>query len=876
MNTTPKPIDPQEVVDCLIKDDLIKYISDSDVVEQIIQWIHEETNIRKIFIRTGLKLFSLLLIRCLRATGDTLVDNTAEKLKHLLKRLPFYNKIANLLMKLSSHLKDKIEDRKIVDDILSGKRPPNDKEYGKTLSQDLRVSLKNLEKIEDFRDSVESTLDNIIDLLTPQPPLLLNIFERTEENRLNFRVQRIPFTGRQKELEFLQIFLDDKKPFMWCALIGSGGMGKSRLSLEFCLRNAGLWRVGFLPAKHGFTHWADWQPDQPTLIIVDYASGRAKELNSIITSLQGRMQEFEWPVRIIILEREAQGNWWDDFIGTGSDKYAIQEVKYKEPLELKPMSKDDIWNMMCFVINEYNRPIPDKQETLKTLGKIDPEYRPLFAVMAAEAIAIGEDIRAWDKTRLLEEWLKREEEKVWKPANVTPVDKHLLALATMVGGFPKEKLKERHDKVQLPELDRFSENHFDKKRFESITGQEINDTIPPLEPDIIGEFFVLSYLDPENYGDKEIVNNMRLLAWEISPYNFGFFLFRAVNDFHNHPVLPLLIKKADSNREQRFYWAQSIIALIISYDRAGELIQAHKLYEQLVYLATTYPDEPALREEQAKGAYSLIYAYSRSGKLITAIQIHEQLVSLAISFPDEPAIREMQATSEASLILAYSSTGKLSQARILYEQLVSLAADYPDEPAIRKAQAIGIVSMIISFGIVDELTSAHILHDQLVSLAADHPKEPCIRENQALGGVALINAYGRNDMLNHAQELYEKLVILASSHPDELIIRDSQAKGAINLIYDYGRNGKLIKAYKLYVQLVSLATSHPDEPVIREDMARGAFNLISTCKSISELYQIREIIKNLKDIAKEHPEEETLIEIIQNANNLFENISENN
>jgi hypothetical protein len=141
--------------------------------------------------------------------------------------------------------------------------------------------------------------------LKSNPPLQVIPIPTSENYRFHFRAQRVPFLGRDDEFQRLQEFLESTYPLTWWIVTGSGGLGKSRLALELCKRYASSWHTGFLLLNHGFeSYWHEWQPKQPTLIIVDYIISRVEDIHNILVMLLSRTIPLNWPVRLLLLERE--------------------------------------------------------------------------------------------------------------------------------------------------------------------------------------------------------------------------------------------------------------------------------------------------------------------------------------------------------------------------------------------------------------------------------------------------------------------------------------------------------------------------------------------------------------------------------------------
>jgi len=124
-------------------------------------------------------------------------------------------------------------------------------------------------------------------------------------NRFYYGARKVPFVGREQEMSRLGEFLDDQRPFVWWLVAGAGGFGKSRLALELCLRREPAWHTGFLRDWNG-GELAEFQPERPTLLVIDYASARAEELGQVARRLFERGRQLSAPVRLLLLERDME------------------------------------------------------------------------------------------------------------------------------------------------------------------------------------------------------------------------------------------------------------------------------------------------------------------------------------------------------------------------------------------------------------------------------------------------------------------------------------------------------------------------------------------------------------------------------------------
>jgi hypothetical protein len=372
------------------------------------------------------------------------------------------------------------------------------------------------------------------------PLLRLNYVEPKETTRFIYGARVLPFIGRDAEIDKLANFCGaPRQPFRWIVLHGSGGVDKSRLALELCLAIRDYWHAGFLPQEGDEPDWGRWQPLLPTLIVIDYAARDTERIGKLLRALSGRgpadgTSRLSVPVRVLLIERVGNGDWLDNIVGTGTTKAQVEACHALGDLHLLAIS--DPWPIFEFILGQAQKPLPDKVETLAALKKIDPECRPLFGYFMADAIAAGRDVRHFDAGQLLEQVIERGRESYWKPAGAAAIEERLLAIATMTGGLPISLLEDVPYKL-LPSWD--IDRH--PAIFRAMTGHAAGENIAPLEPDILGEHFVLGCLEKENLSDA---NRTRLceLAWRFNPGGMVQFMLRAHRDIADHPMLGWLRK----------------------------------------------------------------------------------------------------------------------------------------------------------------------------------------------------------------------------------------------------------------------------------------------------------------------------------------------
>ncbi len=109
------------------------------------------------------------------------------------------------------------------------------------------------------------------------------------------------FVGRNEEFEKLNLFLDDPADYLWWGVTGAGGIGKSRLILEWLRQMPAKW-FGFFAKKtkeaEGFIPFTD------TVIVFDYILGEEKQCVEAVEALLDVFDNTAYKLRMIFIERD--------------------------------------------------------------------------------------------------------------------------------------------------------------------------------------------------------------------------------------------------------------------------------------------------------------------------------------------------------------------------------------------------------------------------------------------------------------------------------------------------------------------------------------------------------------------------------------------
>jgi hypothetical protein len=664
-----------------------------------------------------------------------------------------------------------------------------------------------------------------------QPPLDLPVLDPNEQNRFVYGAQRIPFIGRAADLGACGDFLKNEGLFRWWLLLGSGGAGKSRLALELCLRMQDGWRTGFLPHRHGFVGWSSWQPEKPTLLVADYAGERAGDVRDLIVALAGR-RNLAFPVRLLLLERENVGPWWREIMRGGQEQAVIEAAQFAEPRQLLPMNSDDLWRAMSAMFGERRGEFEDRRgEILTKLHEIDPRGLPLFAALAADALLHGGDIFRWDRKVLVRDLLTREDRRRWEPAGVGEDDPHrtLLALSTALGGLRRGDLT-RSDVSRMVPAAQFRPRIYQiltGRPIESRVGTDEDAVLPGLEPDIVGELFVLEHLASR----RDALDDFRQAAWAIDPYRFSTFLDRATRDFDAHPTIKSLLEPNDDDAEKRLYWGRVTPSVVAKMIEAGDGPGALATLESLLARAQgEMPGSVVVPGPLAFAATTVAKHFVGQGNGTVAQSIHAEIAALAKQYLHFTELGEAQLSIAFKLIEYYGKEEEYASILPLYRSAISLRATREACVAeLGKASFPEIKDELNVYGYI-ERTGGPPIGLQILQAEEEEFRLKCARL-----GVNSLRWVGKSGNLSGAREIFDEISLLAASHSRQIALKDAVAAAAVNLALHYGHAGNLEEAEKLLDLLHRDADVAYASDNIRNSFGKAVVNVVQDYKSAGRL-----------------------------------------
>ncbi|MHA7630538.1 tetratricopeptide repeat protein [Corallococcus sp. M7] len=325
---------------------------------------------------------------------------------------------------------------------------------------------------------------------------------------LNARYAVVPFheRGREKVLAELNRWSREGPPVAARLVHGEGGIGKTRLAIEWMSRLSEEWVVGFLP-KDVPENWFErlWALGRRVMVVIDYAESRA-DLSAVLMRVLRYAQQQDSgahrPVRLLLLARSA-GDWWQSLLQSD----AALKQWLGTPYELTPLAThvDEREQVFHEAAERFAKERGKSYRKRDSPPLTDRRFeRVLYLHMAALAEVEGSKFEAHS----LMDVVLDHEERFWESrARMDDVKlsfqrsmaRQVVAAATLRGGLADQDTAVHTAQAlfggTLSESTRLL--LWLLHRIYQRTGTGSSTFLPPLEPDLLGEGMVLRTASPD-------------------------------------------------------------------------------------------------------------------------------------------------------------------------------------------------------------------------------------------------------------------------------------------------------------------------------------------------------------------------------------------
>lgn len=404
---------------------------------------------------------------------------------------------------------------------------------------------------------------------------------------LRAETQAVPFVGRTLELRRLASWVSSGRHGRIRLITGAGGIGKTRLAVEFARqlqekerwRDLG-WRCGTLRDNAGSAAIrAIAGASQPTLLVVDYAEGRIE--NDLIPILEALEEHNDRPVIRVLLLARSRGEWWDSggrLRESASARSLIEEADEPVPLEPLDYTPQDMFRtaLKRFSLGYDIPPPPTHLKPAQGATSILMAHAAaLVAVLNAVDGIYLEEIVPDD--RIVGELLNHES-KYWnRKAKGAQLDKaypklgdslwrRIVAFTGLVGA---SNLNEAMDTLhRLPEL--AGESIMAVERIADwlyglYPAEQGSSALGSLQPDLLLEWLVTNEIKldrpPNNYL-KNLPDNQALHALEV--------VTRALDHYPQKSAI--LLEELLIDNIQTLFWPAVLRARDVGDEKFGKIV----------------------------------------------------------------------------------------------------------------------------------------------------------------------------------------------------------------------------------------------------------------------------------------------------------------
>ena len=691
----------------------------------------------------------------------------------------------------------------------------------------------------DHHEAVRVILEHLLEEIDPESYDALPVHAGALKSidlsaRFSSKAEIVPFAGRANELQALNTFLGDAHiAFRWWAITGPGGSGKSRLAYEFQKQLPPDWAVHYLDSgDYADLSLLTKKLTQKTLLIADYVQENAKAIGKWMEQINERNRSL--PIRVLLVERDFSTNennwgWARQLYADVRHEQRLKSACYRRDfLVLSPLDDHDLLDIIgnyALALGQNSEyadcMLPDtvKRLLLQKLKSIDPQlHRPLYALFLTDAFVTGNNPEQWERNDILEYVTEREQKRLkfnlhqtlgWRDEKLYSACLYLYSMATVLQDVSWEELQ-----LLCPDtwaiIQRKADSFDSPANMLEQAGLVVKGTIFALRPDLIGEYFVYTWLvrHPDKaqrflyavwqrpvpavffnrmFHDYGNMLNENAKHWElIFPSNIPMsedaaWLYAMLLASATHYCCIVdgrkqqtnLLKKlaSDYPTNLKFVFALSEGLVNLSYKQDEQ--RALDTITHLERLATEHSEVPYIVIKLATGLFNLSDKQDEQGALDTITRLER----LATEHPKMPDIAILFA--EGLVNLSYKQDEQDSQVTIA--RLERLAGEYPGVPNIVIALAINLFNLSIK----QNEQGARDTIARLECLIAKHPEMPDIAIVFAKGLLNLIIKQGEQE----AQVTIVRLKHLLSEHPNASIIATELTKDLTILSYMRDKNG---------------------------------------------------------------------------------------
>ncbi len=458
-------------------------------------------------------------------------------------------------------------------------------------------------------------------------------------NAFHYRNELLKFRGRESELKMLNEFLEAEEALLWLAVTGDGGAGKSKLLYHFVKETdiSLQWKSVWVHSENceQFSRFPEWRYPYNLLFVIDYAGIAAADMGRWLERLE-RSNYRPNKMRFVFIEREGiEENlrtplWFQNLVGSGEQARCVERLSYKKHngtpfLELPPLERNQLEKVIENYAELNKKSLSDRQKAwiLKKAEEIDNKRdsaRVLIVLFTADAVLQGKEYKDWDIQYLISEIVDRYS-RHWKEVlccnnkTIFFALTEMLMFATAAGEWKIGDVLPEPFKSSSQTLCSMDADALEQMICEVNEEKKYEGKLKPLEPDLIGEYFVLNYWSKKR-NDDDYLKRMFQVLWD-SPWKFATFIDRCIQNYEKYrDTFPYLFQNGMEKLFPREKDEESVLVfamLLVNLSSKQGEGEAKQSVSRLEGLSQRYEGDGEIGLAYGKGLFNLAFVQEEEG-----------------------------------------------------------------------------------------------------------------------------------------------------------------------------------------------------------------------------------------------------------------------
>jgi hypothetical protein len=194
----------------------------------------------------------------------------------------------------------------------------------------------------------------------------------------------------------------------------------------------------------------------------------------------------------------------------------------------------------------------------------------------------------------------------------------------------------------------------------------------PLEPDLLGEYFVLEHVKPavDPLGSRAQV--LCTEAWRLNRISFASFIHKATANFRDHPGVEVLDRRWADGPKDWFVWAGNLFFRMGDFAEQGKFDRILRDYRQILEIARQ-PVEPNAEIWLSFIVHDLVKLLGEADRRADADQVYEEYLRFLQDARLEQEYECVLAEAERDLVTLGCRANDLSPYQRLWPRLLERA-----------------------------------------------------------------------------------------------------------------------------------------------------------------------------------------------------------